>query len=169
MVHRHLNYQKLFSGMVITPFKVKSTCPSETPLSLMASFMAANISDDALEGKVNSTLLPFSNCLVTDSFILSTVTTEASPPGITAPSFPICHCNIIYYGFILTNLQFIGIALTAFKIWNAFNRVCFRRSSTIFLNTYAYKIFVRVFCIWSNQSHPRTLWVSVIHLICFYS
>ena len=56
----------------------------------MASFMALNKSEDALDGNVNITFLSYlqlANCLVTDSFILSTVTTEASPPGITAPSF----------------------------------------------------------------------------------
>ena len=56
----------------------------------MASFMALNKSEDALDGNVNITFLSYlklANCLATDFFILSTVTTEASPPGITAPSF----------------------------------------------------------------------------------
>ena len=58
-----------------------------TPLSFKAVFMASKRPNDALEGKVNSTALPFSNCLATDSLTLSSVTKEASPPGIAVPSF----------------------------------------------------------------------------------
>ena len=135
----------------------------------MAVFIASNKLEDALEGNVNITFLSYlllSNCLATDFFYTLNRYHRSFATRYYRPFFPICHCNIIYYGFILTNLQFIGIALTAFKIWNAFNRVCFSHSGTVFLYTYAYKIFVRIFCIWSNQGHPRAIWVRVIHLKC---
>ena len=77
---------KVPSGIVITFFRVKLTLPSATPLALMVVLMASKISEDAFEFNVNTTSLPISNCVVTDSLIPSTVIEEAAPPDIAVPS-----------------------------------------------------------------------------------